>query len=294
MTLASLMQSYADQKDLNELEGIIETEIKGVWFYRSSKGNNRQPFVYQSGVIILGQGRKNIYLGNQPVQYGPDDYLVVGVPMPLECEAFATNGEPLYGLTVDIDSTVLHRLVNKLDAMNYMMHRDEQPDSSGLKSVSMDEDMQSICIRLMKALSNRYEAEILGASIVEELALRALMSREGHVLFDLARHEGHYARVAKALEHVHKNYGAPLTVQELAASANMSVSAFHQAFRSITMASPIQYIKKVRLNRAKELIQLEGKRVGDAARLVGYNSTSQFSREYKRHFNQTPGQSFSN
>lgn len=68
----------------------------------------------------------------------------------------------------------------------------------------------------------------------------------------------------------------------------MSMSAFHSAFRQITLESPIQYIKKVRLNKAKELIQLEGKKVNDAARLVGYNSVSQFSREYKRHFNETP------
>lgn len=79
-----------------------------------------------------------------------------------------------------------------------------------------------------------------------------------------------------------------MTVQGLAAEANMSVSAFHNAFRSVTLESPIQYIKKVRLNKARELIKLEGRRVNDAARLVGYTSTSQFSREYKRHFNETP------
>lgn len=290
MALATLMQQYVEQKQLGQLEGITETDIKGVWFYRSSNGNQRQPFIYQSGVIVLGQGNKNIYLGDQPVPYGPEDYLVVGVPMPLECEAFAVNGEPLLGLSIDIDPTVLHRLVNRLDAMNYMAHRDDAGGTSGLKSVSMDEEMLDVCTRLMKALCNPYEAEILGSNIVEELALRALMSREGHVLFELARHEGHYARIAKALEHVHKHYDVTLTVQDLAQSANMSVSAFHQAFRNITMESPIQYIKKVRLTRAKELIQLEGKKVSDAARMVGYNSTSQFSREYKRHFNQTPGQ----
>ena len=70
----------------------------------------------------------------------------------------------------------------------------------------------------------------------------------------------------------------------------MSVSAFHQAFRAVTLESPLQYIKKVRLNKAKELIQIEGKRVSEAALIVGYNSSSQFSREYKRHFNQTPAQ----
>ncbi|WP_153905797.1 helix-turn-helix transcriptional regulator, partial [Vibrio parahaemolyticus] len=94
--------------------------------------------------------------------------------------------------------------------------------------------------------------------------------------------------VAKALNRVHAEYHEQLNVQTLAEEANMSVSAFHQAFRSVTLESPLQYIKKVRLNKARDLIQLEGKRVNDAARLVGYSSPSQFSREYKRHFNETP------
>lgn len=288
MSLAHWMQVYVAQNNLEQLEGISKTAIEGVHFYRSSQGNQRQPFVYQSGVIVLGQGTKNIYLGNEPVRYGPDDYLVVGVPMPLECEAIAENGEPLLGLSIDIDAQVLHRLVNQLESQGCYKPCNDSGACTGLKSVAMDDEMLDVCLRLMKALCNPIEASILGANLMEELTLRALMSSEGHVLFDLARHEGHYARVAKALEYLHQNYNQTVTVQDLAQSANMSISAFHNAFRSVTSASPIQYIKKVRLNKARELIQLEGLKVGDAARLVGYNSTSQFSREFKRHFNATP------
>lgn len=288
MTLAELMQQYVECKQLHHLEGIIETAIKGVHFYRSSRGNARQPFVYQSGVIVLGQGSKNIYLGNEPVRYGPEDYLVVGVPMPLECEAFVENGEPLLGLSIDIDSQRLHRLVNQLEPLNCFKARSDVNASTGLKSVSMDAMMLDVCKRLVQALCNPIETDILAEGLMEELAFRVLMSQEGYVLFDLARHEGHYARVAKSLDYLHKNYTDTVTVQELAEQANMSISAFHQAFRSVTLETPIQYIKKVRLNKARELIQLEGLKAADAARLVGYNSTSQFSREFKRHFNETP------
>jgi len=288
MTLAQLMQRYVERKQLHHLEGIVETDIKGVHFYRSSRGNVRQPFVYQSGVIILGQGHKNIYLGNEPVRYGPEDYLVVGVPMPLECEAFAEEGEPLLGLSIDIDPQRLHRLVNKLETLHCFKARSEINMTAGLKSVSMDEMMLDVCKRLMKALCDPIETQILADGLMEELAFRVLVSQEGYVLFDLARHDGHYARVAKSLDYLHKHYTESVTVQELAEQANMSISAFHQAFRSVTLETPIQYIKKVRLNKAKELIQLEGLKAADAARLVGYNSTSQFSREFKRHFKETP------
>lgn len=288
MTLVDWMEQYVEQNGLDDLEGVVGTAIEGVWFYRSSKGNKRQPLVYQSGVIILGQGTKHIYLGDKPVKYGGDDYLVVGVPLPLECEAIADAGKPLMGLTVDVDPQVLHRLVNKLEELNVQPKAMTPARSEGLSSVSMDDDMVDVSCRIMKALCHPVESALLGESLTEELALRALLSSEGHVLFDLAKHEGHYARVAKALEYVHHHYHDSLTVQGLAETANMSISAFHQAFRSVTLETPIQYIKKVRLNKAKELIHLDGLKVSEAARRVGYNSTSQFSREYKRHFNETP------
>lgn len=152
----------------------------------------------------------------------------------------------------------------------------------------MNSSMLDACKRLMSALCNELDVAILGDLLLEEIVYRTLVSKEGYVLFELAHQEGSYARVAKALTRVHQAYHEQLNVQTLAEEANMSISAFHQAFRSVTLESPLQYIKKVRLNKARDLIQLEGRRVNDAARLVGYSSPSQFSREYKRHFNETP------
>lgn len=286
--LGALMQSFVEHKGWHDLEGIRETVIPGVHFYRSSLGNQRQPFIYQSGIIVMGQGHKNIHIGNQPVSYGPDDYLVVGVPMPLECEALPQDEEPLLGLTISIDSKILNRIVRRLEELGFQNTRQCKQENCGLKSVRMENDMLESCKRMMLALHNDLEAKVLGESLLEEIVYRALTSSEGYVLFELAHHDGHYARVAKALSKVHKEYSDSLTVQELAEEANMSISAFHQAFRSVTLESPLQYLKKVRLNKARELIQFEGKRVNEAARLVGYSSSSQFSREFKRHFNSTP------
>ncbi|CED71860.1 transcriptional regulator, AraC-family [Aliivibrio wodanis] len=287
-SLGDLMQSYADRYGFNDLEGIRETAIPNVWFYRSSKGNQRQPFVYQSGIIVMGKGHKHIHIGNQPVHYGPDDYLVVGVPMPLECEAFPEDDSPLLGLTINVDSTLLHRLVNELEAANFQAPVQSNQDGFGLTSVKMADDMLDSCKRLMLALHSDLDTKLLGESLLNEIVYRVLTGTEGHVLFNLAHHDGQYARVAKAMNKMHQSYADGLTVQNLAEEANMSVSSFHSAFRKVTLESPLQYLKKVRLNKAKELIQLEGRRVNDAAHSVGYTSTSQFSREFKRHFNMTP------
>ncbi len=292
--IAELMRSYAALKNLDTLEGAQTTVVPGVHFYRASEGNGRVPLLYQSGIIVMGQGRKQIYLGDQCVSYGPGDYLVIGVPLPLECEAYTDDGKAILGMSIDVDPQLLHNLVNTLShsvegsSINARHAAANGPLELGLKSSCMSDDLGEACKRLLKALHSDVEARVLGPGIVEEIVFRILTGSNGHILFDLARHDGHYARIAKVLSRIHKEYSEPLTVESLAEQANMSLSGFHRAFRQVTSESPLQYLKKVRLNKAKELIQLEGRRANDAAQLVGYSSPSQFSREFKRHFNTTP------
>ena len=240
----------------------------------------------------MGQGYKRIYLGDDSVRYGAGDYLVVGVPMPLECEAFTEHGLPLLGVSINVNSKTLHNLVNQLSSEPFQKDCSYSNDKAcldlGLKSTCVDDALADTFKRLLKTLHNDAEAKILGPSLVEEIVFRVLTGANGHVLFDLAKHDGHYARIAKVLNRLHQDYAGQITVESLAEQANMSLSGFHRAFRQVTTETPLQYLKKVRLNKAKELITSEGKRANDAAMMVGYTSPSQFSREFKRHFNATP------
>ncbi len=285
--LATLLQSYADLKTLNQLEGSCRTAIKGLRFFRAKEGNGREPLLYQSGILMVGQGTKEIHLGDQSMRYGAGDYLVVGVPLPLECEAFADRGLPILGLSLNVPSQVLHRLVNQV-AEHGLAHQHKAPTSLGLTSETMDQSLNSAFVRLIQALHNDRDAAVLGPSIVEEIIYRVLTGTNGQVLFSLASHDGQYARVAKTLTYLHREFASNISVEYLADQANMSVSGFHRAFRDVTAESPLQYLKKVRLTKAKDLIIAEGRRVNDVAELVGYSSSSQFSREFKRHFNATP------
>jgi len=285
------MQSYADFKSLNMLEGSRKTLIPGVSFYRVSKASGRQPLLYQSGIIVMGQGHKEIHLGNETVCYGPGDFLVLGVPLPLECEAFSENGLPILGLSINVNSTLLHKLVNLLADERAQSEGYASPTSNldlGIKSESINNALDDTIKRLLHVLHNDIEAKIIGPALVEEIVFRVLTGENGHILFDLARHDGHYARIAKVLNRMHHDYAQSITVEGLAEQANMSISGFHRAFRQVTMETPLQYLKKVRLSKAKELIISEGLRANDAAMQVGYISPSQFSREFKRHFNTTP------
>jgi len=291
-TLAQLMQSYADLKSLNDLNGSFRTVIPGVKFYRGSDSSKRQPLLYQSGIIVMGQGRKTIYIADNSVQYGPGDYLVLGVPMPLECEAFADNNLPILGLAIDVDSHTLHKLVNQITEQKKQIALEGSVERSkldfGVKSNTLNESFNMAVMRLLLVLHSDAEAAILGSAIVEEIVYRALVGKDGHILFDLAHHDGHYARIARVLDTLHKQYAETISVEHLAEQAHMSVSGFHKAFRQVTKETPLQYLKKIRLNKAKDLLTSDGMQATEAAMRVGYISPSQFSREFKRHFNATP------
>jgi AraC-like DNA-binding protein len=286
--IASTMQAYVDDMGLDDINGNSSTYLPGVHFYRVDKSSPRQPLLYQSGIIIIGQGRKVIHLGEHSVEYGAGDYLVIGVPLPLECEAFVDNDLPILGLSIDVPASLLHELVNLLYQQDTFSSLCKKPLECGLKAVNSDQSFQLSCVRLLSALKDKTQAQVLGPGLIREIVYHVLVGPQGHTLFGLAQHDGQYARIARALNRVHKDYSTELSVETLAAEVNMSVSAFHRAFRQVTMESPVQYLKKVRLQKAKELINYAGKRANEAATMVGYASPSQFSREFKRHFNQSP------
>jgi AraC-like DNA-binding protein len=286
--IATALNTFAEHADLLDLEGNVRTSIPGVHFFRASKGSSRQPLVYQSGIIIVAQGRKVIHFPEHQIQYGAGNYLVLGIPMPLECEAFTEEGLPIMGLAVDVDPTLLHKLVNQMRQHQGYIDNEQCRQVSCVQSAKIDGPLMQTIQRLIEVLPNTIESDIFGADIVKELVYRVLCGPQGKTLIGLAQHDGHYARIARSLNTLHANYASPISVETLAEDVNMSVSAFHRAFRQVTFESPLQYLKKIRLVKAKDLITANGTRANEAAFQVGYSSASQFSREFKRHFNQSP------
>lgn len=289
-TIANMLQQYAEHNQLLSFEGIMETIIPGVYFHRATKSSPRQPLIYNSSIIIVGQGHKIIHFPEHQIKYGAGDYLVLGVPVPLECEAFTDNDLPVMGIAIDINPAMLHKLVNQI-----MQHKPLSASSSSVQvgavqSATLDTAMELVTHRLLTVLNNPIEADIFGEDIVKELVYRVLCGPQGHTLIGLAMHDGHYARIARTLSTMHSSYANQITVEGLAEDVNMSVSSFHRAFRQVTFESPLQYLKKVRLAKAKELITTSGSKANEAALKVGYTSPSQFSREFKRHFNKTPSE----
>lgn len=277
LSIGGLLKTF----DLDE--GVTESHIDGVRFIRISGSSRRQPAVYEPQIVLVGQGRKIGYLNDQVFVYDSGHYLLLAVQLPFECETTAEPGEPYLALSIDIDVQILGEIIHELDEVG-----DLPRAVSCVNSIPLDDDFNDAAIRLITALKSRVESRILGPSLLKELTYRAISGPGGESLMALASRHTAFSRVAKVIRHIHADYGHVMTVENLAHRANMSVSGFHHAFKQITTSSPLQYIKSVRLHKARLMISQDGLSAGAAAERVGYASQSQFSREYKRFFGESP------
>ena len=271
-------------------DGAHESRLKGVLLFKETQHIRRRPMVYDPGLCIVAQGHKIGYLGGRKFRYDANNYLVTSVTMPFECESFANPKEPLRGLYIYIDMTQLHDLIGRMGLQAPLSNCGEKALPSGIGPAVMDEDMLDATTRLVKCLRSEAESQILGPGLVREIMYRALCGTQAPVLYSLAMHSGAFSQVAHALKVMQSDYSAKLDVEQLASSARMSASAFHRAFKEITSDSPMQYLKKVRLTKARDLMMQENMKAYIAADKVGYESSSQFSREFKRYFGQSPAE----
>lgn len=270
-------------------DGEHRTRVEGVLLWRASAPIARHPVVYQPRIVVVAQGRKRGFLGGQMYCYDPYQYLVLAVPLPFECETEATPHQPLLAAAVDIDSTMLGEMLLEMDE-----DAPKAPMPRGIYSSPLTADLSDAVIRLMECLGSPLDSRVLGRQLVREVVYRVLRGEQGDALRALANRNDHFTHIARVLRYIHTHYAQPLTTNELARMARMSVSVFHQNFKLVTDTSPIQYIKQVRLHRARTLMAYDGHNAGTAANEVGYESQSQFGREFKRLFGVTPAQDAAN
>jgi AraC-like DNA-binding protein len=272
-------------RTLATAEGIRPTAIEGVQLMRASQPLRRMQVLYEPGIVIVGQGRKRGYLGDQVFTYDPHNYLVLSVPLPFECETEASPEEPMLAVSIRVDLAVLGELLMKMDGA----HASPNPSiPQGIYSTELDLQLSETTVRLLECLSNPAETRILGPQIVREITYRVLCGEQGGALRAAAALHSRFGQVNRTVQRIHAEYARDLTVEELAETAGMSASAFHQNFKAVTSTSPLQYLKTIRLHKARMLMVHEGLRAGMAAERVGYESSSQFSREFKRLFGSTP------
>lgn len=284
--LARWKASFTSERPLQEECGVgsVSTALPRVRFFWSTEAVERAPSVVDDGIVILLSGRKVGTIGQRQLVYDADHYLVVSASVPYEYAAQASPTEPLTGVFVELDPTELKSLVGALRAEG----EPEREGTPGVEAAPLDEAMRDVVRRLLNGLLDPRDAAILGPSLVRELVYRALRGPGGGGLWALTRVDTQQARIAGLLLEIKQDLAARRSVDDLARRVSMSESTFHRAFRGLTGETPIQYIKKLRLHRARSLIALDGLAVGEAAVRVGYESPTQFSREFRRLFGVAP------
>lgn len=275
---------------LTPQEGYNDTELEGIGLYRANEARGREPLCYEQGIIFVVQGAKRVYLSGSVHEYNPKNFLVLSVPIPAECETFADREEPLLAISVDIDTIFLNQIVHMMDDYGANTAPLSAPKQGGLYLGEVTEEIEDILFRLVKLLQSPLESHILGEGVLKELLLRILQQNNSDILYALTMKNTNLFKIDKALKHIHANFTQTMNVDELSFLVNMSPSAFHRAFNEVTASSPIQYIKKIRLSRARELMLDKNLRVNEAAMEVGYESPTQFSRDFKRYYGSSPSE----
>lgn len=276
-------------KMLNEFlpeDGIKKDITERVDIFKISKSLPRFAQNYEPSIIIIAQGKKRIYIKEEIITYDPLNYLVLSVPLPLECEVITTSDEPLLGIIIKVDPTIIGEILLLTDDK---IHKKQKNIPKGIYSDELNDDLTDAVTRLLKSLNSSSDKKIISPMIVKEIIYRVLSSEKGEALRALAFKNQKFFQIAHTLDKIHKFYYKKFDLNTLAEEVGMSISAFHTNFKAVTNSSPLQYIKNIKLHKAKLLMIEEGENVYNAAIKVGYESPSQFNREYKRLFGITPG-----
>ncbi|MBD1554440.1 AraC family transcriptional regulator [Pseudomonas typographi] len=267
-------------------EGYNLTTLPGVRILRSDRPLSRTPVLYDPGIVIVCQGCKRGYFASQVYQYDEQHYLAVSVPVPFVMETDASPERPLLAIYMHLDLPVAADLAMQID-------RQGSPTPAAAQSMMsspMDTALAASVLRLLEAMAEPIDASILGPARVREVYFRVLTGAQGNALRAALAMQGHFGKIGKALRRIHATYAQPLDLTQLADEAGMSVPTFHHHFKAITSTSPMQYVKSTRLHQARLLMVRQGMTAASASQAVGYESPSQFSREFKRLFGRPPAE----
>lgn len=243
------------------------------------------PVVYEAGLCLIVQGANRVSIGDHSMVYDAAHYLLVSVDMPLVCNITeASADKPYLCCKIDFDPTILADL---MAADGGAVPRSDLPVLAVYPS---DPDLIDAAYRLVRLLDRPETIEALAPLIEREILYRLLHGPHGPILRHLATGGSHFNQVSRAIAVIRQRFDSQIRIEEIAADAGMSPSSLHAHFKAITRMTPLEYQKQLRLQEARRLMLIDGATAGTAGFAVGYESPSQFSREYRRMFGAPPRQ----
>lgn len=277
--LAQLIMRHAPEA------GICGTPMPRLQLIRGNEPSSPVPAVYEACLCLIAQGAKRVSLGDHSVVYDASRYLLVSVDLPLVGHVLEASREmPYLCCKIDLDLEALaDLLVDKHDKV-------PRHDLPVLAVYPGDPDLIDAACRLVALLDRPQDVAVLGPLIEREILYRLLNGPHGALLRHLASVDSHLNQVNRAIATIRKGFQTQLKIDDIAASAGMSPSSLHAHFKAITRMTPLEYQKQLRLQEARRLMLAGGLSAGSAGFAVGYESPSQFSREYRRLFGAPPRQ----
>jgi AraC-like DNA-binding protein len=282
VAIEALRKSIARLTEQGELH---TTAVPGLSLFRRDEPTEPITGMYEPSVCLVAQGAKRVRLGDDTYVYDPHHYLITSVHLPTVVQIIeASREKPYLGLRLMLDQ----REISQLMVDSNLPPPRVQQSSRGMATGEVTLPLLTAIQRLIDLLAEQQDIPILAPIIQREIIYRLLVGDQGERLRQIASAGSQSHQIARAIDWLKANYSQPLSIDELAALVRMSSSTFHHHFRSMTALSPLQFQKQLRLQEARRLMLAERMDAATAAFQVGYESPSQFSREYNRLFGAPP------
>jgi AraC-like DNA-binding protein len=266
-------------------DGMCVTAIDGLLLMRSSTETLPRHALYKPALCVVAQGAKQVMLGDETFDYDEMQTLVVSVELPMAGRVVRAGAEaPFLGVVIEFDVGAMREVMQLMD-------RPPRPSGGvglGVFVGDMDGPLADCVLRLIRLLATPEAIPVLAPAIKCEICFWLLTGRHGGEVCKIAHANGHTHRIAQAIQVLRDDFARPIRIEQLARAAHMSASSFHQHFKALTAMTPLQYQKNLRLLEARRLMLADEATATSAAYLVGYESPSQFSREYARMFGAPP------
>ncbi|VVE04090.1 AraC family transcriptional regulator [Pandoraea horticolens] len=267
------------------LEGTTPTAVDGLFVHRILHPGGPKPAMQQPAFAVIAQGEKRLQIGEAHYAYDPMHYMVSSVHLPVVAQVSgASEQSPYLGLRLNLAAEDVTSLIGD----EHLPPPAPSASGRGLYVNRLDAALLDAVLRLLRLLETPRDIPILAPMIKREIVYRLLMNGQGVLLRQMALQDSQMNRIARAVRWLREHYAQPLRVEALAQEVHMSVSSLHHHFKLVTAMSPVQYQKQLRLQEARRLIFVADIAVAAAAQAVGYESASQFSREYARVFGEAP------
>jgi len=266
--------------------GLHATAIPALQIIRADRRQPGVPALHKPSMCFLVQGAKQVSVGEAVTRYGAHQFLFTTLDLPLTGEIIeATPARPYLTLVLEVDPTLVFELASAAQGLE---PRRARVSGAAMFVSKPDAAMTDACHRLVRCLGSALDVRVLAPGIIREIVYRLLRSPFGDTVRELGVADSQTRRIAAVIERLKADFAKPLRIQALARIAGMSVSSFHQHFRRVTTLSPLQYQKQLRLLEARRLLLGQPASAASVAFQVGYESPSQFSREYARCFGLPP------